>query len=310
VPIGYLVFHAVCISSALGALIVLAAMYRMYRARGLAALCFAFVSLLLSYALGTILMWGGTRVPFIRGGTAEKILLSVKFLLQTSVTVWFPLAARRLLSRRPTAKTAAVLWIYLFLCAACFVAFLIAPAESEARVLSALGVFGLVSFAASLAYAISLPLRCAGAVPPRYRPSVRIVAISFLILVEAMMVQDAAIILGAPLPPGVMDGACFFLLSVAIIVYCLDVLFSRVKAAGPLPTLREFGLAHGLTDREMDVLGGLLAGRTYKEIGLRYSISIDTVKTHAGRVYKKTGAASRGQLRYLCRPDSEAKTAD
>ncbi len=305
--VGYLVFHAVSLSSALGALIVLLAMYRMYRTRGLAALAFAFVSQLSSYTLGVILMWGGTQVPFIRGGLEEKLLLSVKFLLQTSVTVLFPLAARGLLSIRWTTRAASVLWIFLSLCAAGFAAFWILPAQTEAAALAVLGVFTIASYAASMAYSISLPLRHADAIPPRYRGPVRVTAMAFLILVEAMMVQDAAIMVGAPLPPGLMDGACFFLLSVAIIVYCLDFLFSRLKTSRPLPTLREFGLSHGLTDRELDVLGGLLAGRTYKEIGLRYSISLDTVKTHAGRVYRKTGVGSRGQLRYLCRPDAEAK---
>jgi DNA-binding CsgD family transcriptional regulator len=297
----------VSLSSALGALIVLMAMYRMYRTRGLAALAFAFISLVSSYALGVALIWGGTQVPFVRGGLQEKLLLSVKFLLQTSVTALFPLAARGLLSLQGSGRTKAALWVFLCACAAELAAFWILPPDREAATLAVLGVFTLVAYAASMAYSISLPLRHGGAIPPRYRAPVRITAIAFLILVEAMMVQDAAAMLGAPLPPGLMDGACFFLLSVAIIVYCLDILFSRIKAVGPLPTLREFGLSHGLTDRELDILGGLLAGRTYKEIGLRYSISLDTVKTHAGRVYKKTGVGSRGQLRYLCRPDAEAK---
>jgi DNA-binding CsgD family transcriptional regulator len=302
--VGYLVFHAVSIASALGALIVLAAMYGKYRTKGIAALALAFVSQVSCYALGVILMWGGTQVPVIRGGVGEKVLLSVKFLLQTSVTIWFPLAARKLLQLPPSIRTHAALWAFLGACAACLAAFWILPSGSESALLAVLGVFILASYALSMAYSISLPLRHAEAIPPRYSASVRIASIAFLILVEAMMIQDAAIMLGAPLPPGLMDGICFFALSVAIIVFSLDILFSRIKTVGPLPELREFGLSHGLTDREMDILGGLFAGRTYKEIARRHSISLDTVKTHASRVYKKTGAESRGQFRYLCRPDS------
>jgi DNA-binding CsgD family transcriptional regulator len=131
----------------------------------------------------------------------------------------------------------------------------------------------------------------------------------FLVLVEAMIVQDIAIILGAPLPQGLLDGASFLGLSIAILVFCLDILLSWAKAIGLLPGWREFGLAKGLTDRELDVLGGLMKGGTYKEIARRLSISLDTVKTHFGRVYRKSGVVSRSQLRYLCRSDDTPRPA-
>jgi len=42
-----------------------------------------------------------------------------------------------------------------------------------------------------------------------------------------------------------------------------------------------------LTDREEDVLRGLVEGRTYREIGDDLDISLDTVRTHVRRVYRK-----------------------
>lgn len=42
-----------------------------------------------------------------------------------------------------------------------------------------------------------------------------------------------------------------------------------------------------LSDREMDVLRGLVAGRSYKQIAGSLGVSLDTVRTHVRRVYRK-----------------------
>jgi DNA-binding CsgD family transcriptional regulator len=303
VPLGYLVFHAVCISSSLGALIVIGAMYRVSHARGLVPLTLAFATQISSYTLGVALVWGGIQVPMITGGTAEKALLSVKFFLQCSVTIWFALAARGLLSVPLSRRAKAVLWTFVLSSALGLALFVLLPDDLEETMLGILGVYAIVTYAFSMAYSISLPLRRSDRIPARYRAPVRAAAVLFLVLVGSMILQDVVIVLGAPIPPGIIDGACFFALSVAILVFCLDVLLTRAKASGILPAWREFGAAHGLTDRELDILAGLTKGLTYKEIGRRLFISLDTVKTHAGRVYKKSGVVSRAQLRYLCRQD-------
>ena len=307
--VGFLVFHVVCLSSALGVVIALGAMYRISGAKGLPSLTLAFLFQALSYGVGIGLFWGGTRVLVIVGGIGEKGLLTLKFVLQSSVTIWFPLAARGLLSMPLTRAAKAVLGAFTALCVCALAAFWSLPARSEAAGVAVLGVFTLVTYALSMAYAISLPLRRATRIAERYRAPVRVLSIVFLVLVESMMVQDAAIVLGAPLPPGLLDGVCFLALSLTILIFCLDVLLHRAKLSGPLPGWREFGMAHGLTDREQDVLAGLLRGARYKEIALGLSISLDTVKTHAGRVYRKSGVVSRSQLRYLCRMDDSARGA-
>jgi DNA-binding CsgD family transcriptional regulator len=303
VAVGFLVFHVVCLSSALGVVIALGAMYRMSGAKGLPSLTLAFLSQALSYGVGIVLLSGGTPVPVIVSGVGLKGILTLKFILQSSVTIWFPLAARGLLSMPVTSAARAALGAFTALCVGALAAFWSLPAPAEAAGVAVLGIFTFATYALSMAYAISLPLRRPGRIPERYRGPVRLLSIIFLVLVESMMVQDAAIVLGAPLPPGLLDGACFFALSVTILIFCLDVLLHRAKLLGPLPGWREFGLAHGLTDREQDVLVGLLKGSRYKEIALGLSISLDTVKTHAGRVYRKAGVASRAQLRYICRLD-------
>jgi DNA-binding CsgD family transcriptional regulator len=303
VGIWNIIFHVACISSATGALIAAVAIYRAFRPAGLVFLILAFLSQVSSYTLGVILIYGGTHVPVLTGGTAEKALLTLKFLLQGSAALWFPLAARGLLSVPLAGRARAILWAFIAVNALCVVLYWFHPGISEEGVLTAAGIFSLLTYAFSLMYSISLPLRFSDRIPSRYRSSVRGLSVFFLVLVGAMIVQDVALILGAPLPQGLLDGAAFLGLSIAILVFCLDVLLSRATAMGLLPGWREFGLEKGLTDRELDVLAGLIRGDSYKEIARRLSISLDTVKTHVGRVYRKSGIASRSQLRYLCRPE-------
>jgi len=53
------------------------------------------------------------------------------------------------------------------------------------------------------------------------------------------------------------------------------------------------GLVEQLTDRELQVLGLLAAGRSNQRIAGELVVSLDTVKKHVGRVLNKLGAANR-----------------
>jgi DNA-binding NarL/FixJ family response regulator len=48
-----------------------------------------------------------------------------------------------------------------------------------------------------------------------------------------------------------------------------------------------------LSERELQVLGGMSRGRSNAEIGRELYLSEDTVKTHARRLFRKLGAADR-----------------
>lgn len=54
--------------------------------------------------------------------------------------------------------------------------------------------------------------------------------------------------------------------------------------------------AFGLTQREMDVLGGLLDGRTFKQIARENEVSVNTVRAQAQSLYRKLGVHSREEL--------------
>jgi DNA-binding NarL/FixJ family response regulator len=53
------------------------------------------------------------------------------------------------------------------------------------------------------------------------------------------------------------------------------------------------GPARALTERELEVLGGMCEGRSNAEIGRALFLSEDTVKTHARRLFRKLGASDR-----------------
>ncbi len=54
-----------------------------------------------------------------------------------------------------------------------------------------------------------------------------------------------------------------------------------------------------LTPREAEVLELLQQGRTNAEIAKRLSIGVETVRTHAGNIYRKLGISSRRELAKL-----------
>jgi len=55
------------------------------------------------------------------------------------------------------------------------------------------------------------------------------------------------------------------------------------------------GVIEPLTDREMQVLGLMAAGRSNREIADELVVVLDTVKKHVGHILDKLGAANRTQ---------------
>ena len=69
------------------------------------------------------------------------------------------------------------------------------------------------------------------------------------------------------------------------------------------------GQHFNLTPRELEILHGLLDGLTYKALGQRHGISIDTVRSHIKKLYQKMQVRSRNEavtvaLRHGLRPQS------
>jgi len=53
---------------------------------------------------------------------------------------------------------------------------------------------------------------------------------------------------------------------------------------------------HGLSKRELEILGFLLQGKSYREIEADLFISVNTVRNHVHNLYRKLGVGSRSRL--------------
>lgn len=63
--------------------------------------------------------------------------------------------------------------------------------------------------------------------------------------------------------------------------------------------IKEMADKYGLSDREKEIFGLLLQGKTYKDIESALYISINTVRNHVHNLYKKMGVGSRSRLIHL-----------
>ena len=76
-------------------------------------------------------------------------------------------------------------------------------------------------------------------------------------------------------------------------------LYIGARVLGKAPEPRAFdgnpkGLASlGISERELEVLQELAAGRSNKEIAAKLAVSPNTVKTHTARLFEKLGARRR-----------------
>jgi DNA-binding NarL/FixJ family response regulator len=62
-------------------------------------------------------------------------------------------------------------------------------------------------------------------------------------------------------------------------------IFRILKSGAPAPVPREG--RWDLSEREMDVLRGLVQGHAYKEVASNLNISLDTVRSHVRQIYRK-----------------------
>jgi len=69
--------------------------------------------------------------------------------------------------------------------------------------------------------------------------------------------------------------------------------YLRDRAATDAPSP---GKAYGLTRRELEILGTIVAGLSNKEIAHKFSLSEDTVKHHLTNIFDKVGVSSRLEL--------------
>ena len=72
----------------------------------------------------------------------------------------------------------------------------------------------------------------------------------------------------------------------------LNTTLSEIAAAFPAPTRKQFGL----TPRELEIVGVILAGCSNNDIASKFKISEKTVKHHLTNIFDKLGVSNRMEL--------------
>jgi DNA-binding CsgD family transcriptional regulator len=304
VRLGILLVNVVSVSSSIGALTALAVLYAHLRSRGVLLLAASVLFLTVDYSLGLVLfaspgspLWRG--LPGIPVASAsDAILIGIKGMLQVGVLLTGPLAVSSLFG---TDLPRAVRWAGL-----CFA--LAAPVPSICMVAGLFpGAWGVLSAVSAIpgyaAYAACFAILLANrkaASPGLSRGIVRAAITAFAVCIPLLLANDVLAFAGRGpflLPT---DALCFLALSGGVLVGALLVLLGGRRKPGPVD-LDAFCSEHGLSVREREVLVLLADGLRYKQIADRLGISLDTVKSHASRVYRKTEASGRTDLFYRIR---------
>jgi DNA-binding CsgD family transcriptional regulator len=305
VTLGTLLFNVVSLSTSLGALVALGALAFHLRSRGVLLLLGAILFLTTDYVLGVVHfalpdspLWNG-----LAGLAAAEswviVVFGLKGICHVGILLTGPLAVLLLFGRRPSRAAA---W---------------AVAGASAAELAALGllmagrfspeplaVYAVTAAPAYAAYVMSLlllvRLRPTVKGPGLVRGIVTAAIVEMALFIPALFATDIAALAGVAPRSLPVDPIAFLVLTVGILVCALLVLLGagRRLAAGDLDA---FCARHELSVREREVLVLLGRGLRYKQIADELAISLDTVKTHVSRIYRKTSSTGKTDLFYRIR---------
>jgi DNA-binding CsgD family transcriptional regulator len=304
VPLTSLLINVASLSTILGAVSALTVLAVLRRSRGALLLLAAVLCLAADYAVGLILylpagspLWRG-----LSGSAAirrwELTLLGVKGLLHAVILVTGPMAAFALTGGR---APQGALWAGIGAAGAFAAAIAGMMAGLFPPTLSA--AFWLGAAPAYLSYTacfVVLLTPAARQLRPGLPRATRLAAlVGFGVFTPALVAADIIGVYGGvgPLP---VSPAAFLALMAGILVFSLLALSGgrRTLAAGDID---QFCAHHQLSARERDVLLLLCQGSRYKQIAETLCVSLDTVKSHVSRIYRKTSASGRTDLMYRIR---------
>jgi DNA-binding CsgD family transcriptional regulator len=297
----FLLSNVASLSTSFGALVALAILTSQSRSRGLSLLLGAVFFLSTDYMLGVILyapvdssLWQG--LPGFATKDRTAVLLGLKGICHIVILLTAPPAIQLLFGRKlPKAEVVtgiaavAVMLIILVL--------LIGGAIPYTPV----AVFGVITIPAYAAYLTCLVtlLRQRSVVSERGFPRTvlnsSIVALS-LFIPTLLIVDILGLFKGMPRTLPIVPLAFLALTSGILVFSILGILDIRKERV--VPDLEGFCAEHALSVRECDVIHLLVEGLRYKEIADRLGISLDTVKTHVSRIYRKTSASGKTDLLY------------
>jgi DNA-binding CsgD family transcriptional regulator len=301
--LGVLLVNVASLSTSLAALIALAVLFVQLRSRGVLLLLGALLCLAADYVLGLSLyvpqdspLWQGLS-GFAAAGEWAFLAFVLKGICHVGLLLMAPAATLLLLGSVPSraavwAGGAAALLVLALLGG--FAAGVLPRDPAALFAVSAAPAYA--SYAACL---VILLLRRGVVQPGLPRGMVRAAIAALAVFVPALVFADIAGISGLwPALP--VDPLAFVALTVGILVCSLLVLVRGARRA-PAVDVDSFCAEHDLSVREREVLLLLRDGLRYKQIAERLCISLDTVKTHVSRIYRKTSAAGRTDLFYRIR---------
>ncbi len=304
-PIGILLFNVASLSTSLGALAALAALAVHLRSRGLFLLLGAVLLLAADYVLG-IAFFAGPDSPLWLGlagidgaGRWVLVVFGLKGACHVGLLLLAPPAVLSLFGRRPPRAASAAV---ILACAALLVALgLVVGGVLPPRPAVVYGITALPAYAA-YAVVLAILLRLRRTVESRgySRGIATAAAVLLSVIVPALLVADLLGLAGAAPRALPVDPVAFLTLTVGILVCSLLVLLGSRRQVSP-GDVDEFCARHGLSVREREVLLLLGRGLQYKQAASELGISLDTVKTHVARIYRKTGSTDKTDLFYRIR---------
>jgi len=304
VPLGILLVNVVSVSSSIGALTALAVLYAHLRSRGVLLLAATILFLTVDYTLGLVLfaapgslLWLGPS-GIVQASRGETLLLGIKGMLQVGVLLTAPPAVSAFFGRK---LHRGVVWAGSLLALAAFVASSLLAAGLFPRARGALAAFSIA--AGYAAYAACFAMLIAyrrNARPGLAHGIVRAAIALFAVCVPVLLANDVLAFASGSTFLLPTDALGFLALSGGALVCSLLVLLGGRRNPGPVD-IDAFCREHEVSVREREVLVLLAEGRPYKQIAERLGIALDTVKSHAASVYRKTGSAGRTDLLYRIR---------
>lgn len=265
---------------------------RYERSPGLAALLFPFSILFVSAlceALRVLAAIVGSVTPFLEDVSASVRMfngLGWLLLCHSHLALHGKLGRRRLLTAPVAALTVGFVAWYL---AGAAMGERDVPRAAGLDFMSATGLYAALSGVFSLGARVRLW--------PSARAGLRMAVFALVFYPTALVIER----LGIPLPfidPGrtAFEQVFPFFLFVFVVV-ALPAVFTREK--GALAEPGDARAAESLTDREREVAILLRDGRSLKEIAVELSLSVPTIKSHAGSAYRKLGVSGKKELAHV-----------
>ncbi len=187
----------------------------------------------------------------------------------------------------PSSKFRIIPWIYVFICiAANSVLSFFLSTDTQIFLQNVLGIW-IPSFAA-LILALVFHKRYVSGIFKQEKKMVFILAsVTIVFYIAALFFPSLSMLL----PFIAILCFCILALSVSFRHFFMN---PHLKSGQEIPP--DLIVRYALTPREREIISSLLEGKTNKELSDELFVSLKTIETHLGNIYRKTGVKNRLEL--------------